>query len=411
MSSSRPETSSTIRSDAEPDALMDSMSLYLELPDLASSGFSELSASFSTPGARHRARLNHHCWQTMQAWLKDEQSARVKVWPAAKALPSIWEVVNGTVLQVGDRRWVLLPTAEMEQQELRIPQEWVDIPDWAGDYYLGIEVNEAEGYLRIWGYATHAQVKTFGEYDSGERIYALDEADLLHNVDALTLPGLDALTQSISSSTQSDPSTDPSTANAVSLAQLPLAQAENLIARLGAVTDGRVHQIFPRQALPFAQWGALLAHGGWRQQMYEQRQGLAVSRSVLSWLQTGVDELAQGMGWQRGRLANQMRQSEDCIARSLTLGTQTYKLRIFPSPLDETAWRFELKPSEGGQSIPAGTSLRLLTEDLQPFEHNADVATADCSQLYVDVKLESGEGIVWETDPTPDDYEREILRF
>ncbi|KST65677.1 DUF1822 family protein [Mastigocoleus testarum] len=56
-----------------------------------------------------------------------------------------------------------------------------------------------------------------------------------------------------------------------------------------------------------------------------------------------------------------------------------------------------------------GFTLRLLTEDLQLFENNQDTATSPVEMLYLEVVLESGEGLVWETEPISDDWEREIL--
>jgi hypothetical protein len=48
---------------------------------------------------------------------------------------------------------------------------------------------------------------------------------------------------------------------------------------------------------------------------------------------------------------------------------------------------------------------------LQPFENNADTANASTTTLYVEVMLADGEGIVWEVEPMPEDYDREILWF
>jgi hypothetical protein len=55
--------------------------------------------------------------------------------------------------------------------------------------------------------------------------------------------------------------------------------------------------------------------------------------------------------------------------------------------------------------------LRLLTEDLQVFEGNEDVALTAKEQLYIDVTLAPGEGLVWEIEPFPENYDREILHF
>ncbi|MER3477382.1 MAG: hypothetical protein C4287_13920, partial [Leptolyngbya sp. ERB_1_2] len=76
----------------------------------------------------------------------------------------------------------------------------------------------------------------------------------------------------------------------------------------------------------------------------------------------------------------------------------------------EDVWRFELQ-STAGALIPGGFKLRLLTEDLLPFENNEDVATNAIDCLYLEVRLAPGDALVWETEPLPESYEREILCF
>jgi len=46
-------------------------------------------------------------------------------------------------------------------------------------------------------------------------------------------------------------------------------------------------------AVPFETWGALLEHGGWRQRLYEKRQGQQQQWSILQWMQTGVSDFAK----------------------------------------------------------------------------------------------------------------------
>ncbi len=55
--------------------------------------------------------------------------------------------------------------------------------------------------------------------------------------------------------------------------------------------------------------------------------------------------------------------------------------------------------------------LRLLTEDLQTFLNNEAVAATAVDRLYIELKLEAGEGLVCEIEPIPENYEREILQF
>jgi Protein of unknown function (DUF1822) len=78
---------------------------------------------------------------------------------------------------------------------------------------------------------------------------------------------------------------------------------------------------------------------------------------------------------------------------------------------DAPIWRFQLRNATVGAAIPGGFKLRLLTEDLQPFPNNEDIATTAVEQLFVEVALEAGEGIVWEIEPLPENYDREILKF
>jgi hypothetical protein len=329
------------------------------------------------------------------------------------ALPTIWELVNGTGIEVDGVRIVLIPSAAIDTDELRVPQEWVDIPSWVADYYLAVQVNPDEGWIQISGYTTHQRLKTQGNYDAGDRAYSLPEENLIQDLNILWL-ARELCPQEILK------------ADVLPLPTLPLSQAHSLLSRLGdpAVT-------LPRQAVPFPLWAALLEHGGWRQRLYEQRQGLEEQWSIPQWLQANVSELAQKFGWGQAQLqlatARAMRSGPTPgMSRSLEIAGQTYELRIFPLPKQgstrdrstsaltnetTTLWRFELSATETNAMIPAGFKLRLLTEDLQPFDHNEDGTTEDTPTLYVDVILEPGEGLVWEIEPMPENCDLEILRF
>lgn len=178
--------------------------------------------------------------------------------------------------------------------------------------------------------------------------------------------------------------------------------------------------LLPRLTVPFHLWGALLEHGGWRQRLADRRCGLPEQRSVLQWLQTNVSHLAQQFGWRQvelqpsgtGARGEETTSSSVVLSRQLLIAGQSYELRLLPlnSP-DERVWQFELQNLSPGGYIPIGFKLRLLTENLQPFENNEDAATIVADQLYIDVALEPGEGSVWAVEPTPDNYNQEILRF
>ncbi|MBN3960995.1 DUF1822 family protein [Nostoc sp. NMS8] len=357
--------------------------------------------AFSTSVARWRGRVNQMCLDAFLPWLTEEEIPNA-IWTQTAALPSFWEFVNGTAIASEEIRLVLIPTTAIDTAELRVPQEWVDIPDWVADYYIAVQVNPNAGWATIWGYTTHRQLKTKGVYDASDRAYSLDENDLIKDINALWISRQlcpeEVLRHSIAP-----------------LPTLPLAQADNLLKRLG-----NSEIVFPRLAIPFELWGALLAHGGWRQRLYEQRQGLSEQWSIQEWLQAGVSNLAQQLGWEitrlqlapRGVRSRETNESSVYLSRQLTIASQAYELRVFlRGNLENNVWRVELRNKNPDAMIPAGFKLRLLTEDLQHFVNNEDTATEAMPQLYIDVELEPGEGLVWEVEPTPNEYDREILRF
>lgn len=355
--------------------------------------------SFSTPGSRWNAYLNQLCLSAVLLWLREEYT-QATPWPSTAL--AIWEVVNGSAIALDTARIVLVPTEAIDLSELRVPQEWVDIPGWAADYYLAAQVNSDEGWVRIWGYSTHQQLKTKGNYDSGDRTYCLDESDLIQDLSVLWV------------ARQLCPE-EPTRATITPLPALNLTQAENLLQRLSSPS-----MIAPRLAVPFELWAGLLEHSGWRQRLYERRQGLPEQWSILQWLQASVSDLAQQIGWQRVELQPSLagaRGSEQITAapilsRQLIIAGQPYELQVLPQGnLEERVWRFELRNASLNAAIPSGFKLRLLTEDLQGFENNEDIATTAVDRLYVEVTLEPGEGLVWEIEPTPENCDREILRF
>jgi hypothetical protein len=384
---------------------IDSDQLYLEISHPL-----PISQPNSTSGGRWRSRLNQLCLNAFLPWLQEEYAPTAKVWTNPTVLPTFWELVNGTAIElphphrrtIAPLRFVLISSAAIDSQELRVPQEWVDIPSWAADYYLAIQVNVDDGWIRITGYATHQCLKNRGVYDAADRAYCLDEMELVTDLNVLWV------TQQFCPSVTLR-------AEIADLPVLPLAQAQQLLTRLGNASV-----VFPRLAVPFHLWGALLEHGGWRKQLYERRQGWSEQWSIQQWLQSGVSQVAQHWGWESVLLQpvragmRSMETSEPIVSlsRQLVIAGQSYELLVFPQndPIDRI-WHFELRNTLLGQRIPPGFKLRLLSEDLQPFEHNEDTATTESDRLYVDVIVEPGEGLVWETDPLPEGYDREILRF
>lgn len=398
--------------------VFDPTQVWLEFPESEQTQAWQQSQSLSRPSSCWNAYLNQLCLSTVLSWLREEYAPKATVWPNVATRFSFWEVVNGTAITLDTTRFVLVPTETIDFSELRVPQEWVDIPSWAADYYLAVQVNPDDRTVRIFGYATHRQLKTKGTYEKSERSYCLASDDLIQDLNVLWV------------ARQLCP--EETTREAIApLASLPLAQIENLLQRLGNPAV-----IAPRLAVPFELWGALLEHGGWRQRLYERRIGLPEQWSIFQWLRAGVSDLAQQVGWGRsevrqgferniprnkersevrffsmGARGEESTAQEVVLSRQLLIAGQHYELRVLhKNELEENIWRFELRSSTSGL-IPGGFKLRLLTEDLQAFENNEDVAATAQDQLYIEVSLAPGEGLVWETEPLSENYDREILRF
>ena len=99
------------------------------------------------------------------------------------------------------------------------------------------------------------------------------------------------------------------------------------------------------------------------------------------------------------------------LLRELSINGKEYKLKI-EYELDNDKFpifRFQLSPKEKYGMIPKGFKLRLLTENLEHFPDNVDEAEETRSELERKVKLEAGERMAWEIEPTPDNFTTEIL--
>ncbi len=369
--------------------------LYLEIPERA-----HQTAAYSTAGARWRASLNQFTLDAFLPWLQEEYAPEARSWLNPATLPTVWEFVNGTAIAFDNVRMVLIPSDAIDTDELRVPQEWLDIPAWAADYYVAMQINPDEGWMRVLGYTTHHRLKTQGNYDPSDRAYTLSEDSLFQDLNILWLA-------------RELGANDVLRAEVAALPSLPATQATNLIERLSDPTI-----VFPRQAIPFPLWGALLEHGGWRKRLYQWRQGMPEQWSISQWLQSGVSMLAEQIGWhqvERQPAIVFRSLPTTVLTRQLSIAGNSYQLNITPLPEHTTpeasAWRFELRSSDSTGRIPSGFKLRLLTEDLQPFEHNQDEAVEPVEVLSVEVLITPHEGLVWEVEPMPDGCDREILTF
>ncbi|WP_407888852.1 DUF1822 family protein [Scytonema sp. NUACC26] len=240
---------------------------------------------YSNASARWTAFLNCLCLNTLIEWLQDDPDfqEKLKVWPSHADLPSFWEVVNGTALTLDETRLVVLPSDKSDLPEFRIPQEWVDIPNWTAYYYLPVQLNLTENWLRVWGYATYEQVRAEADYDERDRTYSVNREGLIEDLNVLWVA------RSLYPNKQ--PEGKP-------LLGLSTQQTEKLLAQLSQYTP-----YSPRLDVPFEMWAALLASADNRKELYRRR--LACSQvNVVGDDKVGANNLSQWFqqvfdrGWQ-----------------------------------------------------------------------------------------------------------------
>lgn len=262
--------------------------LWLEISLTTQTAAWQSSQQLQAPGARWQVYLNQLCVHACLQWFKTDISPTATAWPAPDANPISWELVTGSCIQFDGIKLVLIPTDTVGQEVLEVPQEWVDIPGWAADYYLAVKVNPDEGWVEIWGYATHRQLKIDGEYDGCDRTYSLDAEDLTSDINVLWATIDHCPIADLKANIQTD----------LALAEVSTAQGDNLVARLA-----NPNVAFPRLAIPFAQWGAMLANEVQRQALYTQRlnalQGNPINAAEVSLTQylQGVCDVISA-GWQ-----------------------------------------------------------------------------------------------------------------
>ena len=147
--------------------------VFLEITPEDLEAASPNNSDYSYDVARRHALINRLVLNCFTNWLRMEApiEEEFNIWPSAEGLPSIWEFVNGTALTIGHTRLALIPQETIDTDEFSVPQEWVDIPNWLADYYLGVQVNWEQRWLRIWGFISHKTLKQKAEYDPVLRNY------------------------------------------------------------------------------------------------------------------------------------------------------------------------------------------------------------------------------------------------
>jgi len=268
---------------------------------------------FSTDIGRWNAYLNGICLNPIISWLQEESGIEPQIFPSPTEAINLWESINGTAISLEKTRIVIIPSEAIDTEEFCVPQEWVDIPNWTANYYLAVQVSPDDGYLRVWGYATHQQLKNSGIYDEVDRTYSLERADVIEDLNVMWV------------ARQLCPD------EKVEVELLPILspnQAETILAQLSQYPLDSL-----RFSLPFTQWGALLTQNSWRQQLWGQREATmaintptTVARNLTNlsnwfdnFFETGWQTIAEFVGQSDSNLTLAFRSIEMVVNREETI--------------------------------------------------------------------------------------------
>lgn len=323
------------------------------------------------------AFLNDMCVRTILFWLQADYDISARIW-LANELPALWGVVDGTAILLNQKRLILLPDSRIDSQELVVPQEWVDFPDWAGDYFLAVQIEPEEGWLRLWGYTTHAQLKAAGSYDAGDRTYALEATQLFRDITALWVVQ------------QLHP------AEHTQAAGLPLTRGAETTDSSMPATVAATDPTPLRLRLPLPQWQRILSDAQQRQQLYAQwlqpATTLPSPRTNLSqWLQQQFEagwEAVSSVLQQQPQLAYGLRDRAEPDAnrvqrvRSVALEAgQSALLMVQLEPGSGQSPKIRVRLYPTAAVLPTPLSLALLTAAGEVVQWVAAPAHAEFIQL------------------------------
>jgi len=229
------------------------------------------------------AKLNQLCLIKFQAWL-DEREIEHSLSFSLNELSTIWDVVTGYAIEIGTTRLILIPSDNLDRDGIRIPQEWVDLPNWLGDYYVGVQIDLDAGLINIWGFASHQTIKDRGEYRHCDRTYRLDSGKLVGNLDILWL------------------ATDLALNERAIVDEIPALSLDSALDTIRQLSIPSAYS--PRSKLTFPEWGAILNNPTLRSQLHETRlqraaitQTPVASFSLVDWVRNEFTNTIAA-GWQ-----------------------------------------------------------------------------------------------------------------
>jgi Protein of unknown function (DUF1822) len=317
---------------------------------------------YTNPTGINNALLSQLCLDKFQTWLNDLEIAN-RVSLTATELPQIWDVVSGGAIEIDRTRIILIPSDLLDRDELRVPQEWVDLPNLLGDYYLGVQVDLESGLMNISGFTSHRSLKQQGRYSSLDRSYSLDRDFLVPDLNLLWLAAELEL------------------AERTTVDELPSITLESALASIQELSNPSPYS--PRLQLDFEAWGAIINNQNLRSQLYQTRLSKMAIVGVASqnenrspapmqladWLRREFTD-AIANGWQQyqavpTRAPNQAIERSKLVNLQVDLNRETVVLLIgiIPESNDRIRVLVRVHPAIGARYLPPQLQLSYLDEN------------------------------------------------
>lgn len=311
--------------------------------------------NYSNQTALNQAYINRLCLNVFLQLIKNnltlEESPKIET-----DLSSIWEVLDGGAIAIGTKRLVLIPSDAIDTKDFTVPQEWVDIPSLAADYYLPVQVDLENNYLRIWGFVSRQTLKAKADYDPIYRFYYLERDKIIANLDSLW----------VACQLCADEKGE--------VAPLPVLLAADIEALIEKLSQPSPYS--PRLEIAFEQWGALLNESRWLKQLSKRRQEKANGKAIANlrqWLENKFDEATKA-GWLEVSIFGEMvpcmsSPSLNTIKRAKLLNLQLQMrqqavillIAVAPEADGKYGVLVQAHPSHGDRYLPANLSLTLLS--------------------------------------------------
>lgn len=334
---------------------IDRETLWLEITDTDLQIAEPSPQLYSNRTGLNHARSNRLCLHKFRSWLKELELDYTPSFSDLE-ISSLWDVVNGCAIEIGKNRLILIPTDTLDRDELRVPQEWVDLPNLQGDYYLAVQIDLDTKLMNIWGFTSHRTLKQQGEYTARDRTYSLPSERLVVNLDLLWMAQELNLNEIVATP---------------ELPELSLTRALELIKQLSTPSP-----YSPRTKVEFSQWGSILNNPNLRTQLYKTRLQQAIlalipapTFSLSDWLQAKFNNaIASGWG---NYYQPVISRSNHTVDRSKLINLQLELHRhsvvllvgIVDRPDGEVRVLVQIHPGSGERIIPTQLQLSYLDEN------------------------------------------------